>query len=128
MANDRITQCKYDQAPTMQLHRNSHCCLRSSHTRTKYVSLALSFISEKLAKCAEVRLTSDFRNDAVHPPCGSPNTSRRFELRASKICLVGESPTFSVSFLPPVLFMSNESLPFSITTPRMTVVSSTCVL
>ena len=34
-----------------------------------------------------------------HPSCDSPNTSRRFALGASNVCLVGENPTFSVPVL-----------------------------
>ena len=30
-----------------------------------------------------------------HPPCYSPNTSRRFALGANNVCLVGENPTCS---------------------------------
>ena len=37
--------------------------------------------------------------DASHPSCDSPNTSRRFELGARDVCLVGENPTFSVPAL-----------------------------
>ena len=34
-----------------------------------------------------------------HPPCDSPNTSRRFALGASNVCLVRENPTCSVPAL-----------------------------
>ena len=34
--------------------------------------------------------------DAVHPSCDSPNTSRRFALGASNVCLVDKKPTCSV--------------------------------
>ena len=38
-------------------------------------------------------LTNDSWKDAVHPSCDSPNTSRRFALGASNVCLVVENPT-----------------------------------
>ena len=34
--------------------------------------------------------------DAAHSSCDSPDTSRRFALFASNVCLVGENPTCSV--------------------------------
>ena len=42
-------------------------------------------------------LTSGSWKDAVrHPSRDSPNTSRRFALVASNVCLAGENPTCSV--------------------------------
>ena len=52
--------------------------------------------ARKSEKGAEVRLTSGSWKDSVHPSCDSPNTSRRFALGASNVCLVGENPTCSV--------------------------------
>ena len=46
-----------------------------------------------------VRLTSGSWKDAVHPSCDSPNTSQRFALGASNVCLVAENPTCSVPVL-----------------------------
>ena len=49
--------------------------------------------------CKKVRLTSGSQWDAAHPSCDSPNTSRRFALGASNVCLVGENLTCSVPAL-----------------------------
>ena len=43
---------------------------------------------EKQAQGAQLRLTSGFWKDAVHPSCGSPKTSRGFALGAGNIDLV----------------------------------------
>ena len=96
--NDRITWCEYGKATTRQLHSNTRCCLCSGHTRKQSISLALSSIGKRAStKGAEVRLTSSSWKDAVHPSCDSPNTSRRFSLGASNVCLVGDNPTCSIS-------------------------------
>ena len=46
--NHSITKCEYGQAPTTQLHSNTHCRLWSGHTRKQSNSLALSPISKKV--------------------------------------------------------------------------------
>ena len=48
---------------------------------------------------AEARPASGSLWHAVHPSFDSPNTSRRFALGASDVCLARESPTCSVSAL-----------------------------
>ena len=40
----------------------------------------------------QVRLKSGSSWDAAHPSCDSPNTSGRFALGASNVCMVGENP------------------------------------
>ena len=52
--------------------------------------------ARKQAQGAEVRLTSGSWKDAMHPSCDSPNTSRRFALGASNVCVDGSKPTCSV--------------------------------
>ena len=46
--NARITYCDYGEAPTRQLHSNTHCCLWSGHSRKRSNSLASSSISNKV--------------------------------------------------------------------------------
>ena len=58
--------------------------------------------ARKYAQGAELRLTSGslfLVGDAAHPSCDSPNTSRRFALGASDVCLVGENPARPVPAL-----------------------------
>ena len=40
--------------------------------------------------------SGSYWKDGVHPSCDSSNTSRRFALGASNVCLLGENPTCSV--------------------------------
>ena len=53
----------------------------------KPINSTLSSIYKK------VRLKTVSAQDAVHPSCDSPNTSRRFVLGSSGICLVDENLT-----------------------------------
>ena len=57
---------------------------------------SLSSISMKVGTRCRSSSSSGSRKDAVHPSRGSPNTSWRFTLGASNVCLVGENPTCSV--------------------------------
>ena len=51
---------------------------------------------ESAHKMPRYVLRAILEEDVVHPSCDSPNTSRRFALGASNICLVGENPASSV--------------------------------
>ena len=61
-----------------------------------YPNVGKSSLINSLKRCAlvlsRIQLTA-------HPSCDSPNTSRRFALGASDVCLVGENPTCSVPAL-----------------------------
>ena len=86
----------YGNAPTGQLHRNTHCCLGSGHTRKQSNSLALSSISKKVGTRCRSPSYERFLEGCSSPSCDLPTTPRRFALGASNVCLVGEHPTCSV--------------------------------
>ena len=52
--------------------------------------------SSRATKSFHSRLPPPPPTASVHPSCDSSNTSRRFALGASNVCLVGENPTCSV--------------------------------
>ena len=72
-------------------------CVATGHTRKPSSSLALSSVSKKVDTRRRSPSYERFLGGMQFTlQCESPNTSRRFALGASNVCLVGENPTCSV--------------------------------
>ena len=65
----------------------------------KVIHWSPSSISNKVGTRCQSPSYERFLEDAAHPSCDSPNTSRRFALGASNVCLVVENPTCPVPAL-----------------------------
>ena len=85
-----------------------------------YPNVGKSSLINSLKRCAlvlsRIQLTA-------HPSCDSPNTSRRFALGASDVCLVGENPTCSVP-----AFWSHAYQEYTRRPPTFEMPSRSCLL
>ena len=85
-----------DKAPTRQLHTVPIAASGSSHTGKRvYYFGAVAHMQESTNKVPKSVSKEVFLQEAA-PPTFPPNTSRRFALGASNVCLVGEKPRYSV--------------------------------
>ena len=93
---NRITQC--DSVYMVRHPRGSYIVysllsLEAATPENKSINWAL------LPTCNKSPPQQPFFEGCSSPSCDSPNTSRRFELGASNVCLVGENPACSVPAL-----------------------------